>query len=458
MSPLGSLAADRLSFARITSTDREMMRKLWPILEAVMPTAMAGFYAHLKAQPDMAKMIEGRQGHLEKAQIRHWGKLFSGQFDDDYFASIQRIGRAHQRFGLAPKWYIGGYQFIMSELGARIILHHRLQPRKAAAAIAVVNKAVMLDLDLALSTYQEVLLEEREAREAAIADAIQRFGAAIGQVIAVVDKNVSQMQNTSHALSSLAAQAEDQANTAAHATNDTSDNVQAVATATEELTISISEILRQIASATDVVQRANAMADNSTKEVTRLTASARNIGDVIGVIQAIAAQTNLLALNATIEAARAGEAGRGFAVVAQEVKALAAQTSRATGEIAQQITEMQSSAEAAVSAIESIAVTIQKIDEVTASTAAAVEEQGVATREIAASIQKAAEGTIMLSSNVSEVTTAVSETSRTAGTVSHSAEELAQQSQELTREVTRFFDELRAGAASEPSGQARASA
>ena len=82
--------------------------------------------------------------------------------------------------------------------------------------------------------------------------------------------------------------------------------------------------------ANEVVRTAAADASSTNDDIAALVRIAREIGDVVKLIEAIAEQTNLLALNATIEAARAGEAGRGFAVVASEVKSLAVQTAKAT--------------------------------------------------------------------------------------------------------------------------------
>ncbi|MBN8939005.1 MAG: globin-coupled sensor protein [Rhizobiales bacterium] len=439
----------RLAFARIDRGTEADLEPLWAMIAPALGGILKRFYAHLQAEPQMAALIGSRQGALENAQVRHWERLFSGTFDAGYAESIDRIGRAHHRIGLEPRWYIGGYQFMLSELALLVLKNNRFAPKRAARLIESLNKVVLFDLDLAISTYQQVLLEERAARNEQVNAAVAAFRQATEGVLQIVDGSARRMQATSQSLTAIAASASDEAMSAAAASEETSVNVQTVASAAEELTHSIQEISRQVGSATTVVRSATGMTEASSADVARLSDAAQKIGDVVGLIQAIASQTNLLALNATIEAARAGEAGRGFAVVAQEVKQLAAQTSKATDEIAQQIAGIQASTASAVGTIRDVARTMTEIHAVTSSIAGAIEEQDAATREIAASAQMAAQTTRTLSSNVSQVNDGIDQTKGVAAEVFTTSADLGAQSSRLADEVRRFLQALTSEAGTE---------
>ena len=270
------------------------------------------------------------------------------------------------------------------------------------------------------------------------------FEDAVGEIVETVSSASTELEASAGTLTSTAERAQELTTMVAAASEEAASNVQSVASATEEMASSVNEISRQVQESARIANEAVDQARKTNDRVSELSKAAARIGDVVELINTIAGQTNLLALNATIEAARAGEAGRGFAVVASEVKALAEQTAKATGEIGQQITGIQSATQESVGAIKEISGTIEKLSEISSTIAAAVEEQGAATQEISRNIQQAAQGTQHVSSNITDVQRGASETGSASAQVLAAAQSLSGDSNRLKLEVGKFLNSVRA--------------
>jgi methyl-accepting chemotaxis protein len=283
-----------------------------------------------------------------------------------------------------------------------------------------------------------------EQRRAAMHRLADQFEAAVGEIVETVSSASTELEASAKTLTSTAERGQELATVVASASEEASTNVQSVASATEELSSSITEISRQVQESARMASDAVGQARTTTDRVSELSKAATRIGDVVELINTIAGQTNLLALNATIEAARAGEAGRGFAVVASEVKALAEQTAKATGEIGQQISGIQTATQESVGAIKDISGTIEKLSEISSAIAAAVEEQGAATQEISRNVQQAAQGTEQVSSNIADVQRGAGETGSASTQVFSAAQSLSGDSNRLKLEVGKFLDTVRA--------------
>jgi methyl-accepting chemotaxis protein len=298
----------------------------------------------------------------------------------------------------------------------------------------------------------EAELEQKQAAEAAAAAdrkaAMRRlagdFEKAVGGIIGTVSSAATELEAAAGTLTKTAETTQQLSGVVAAASDQASGNVQSVASASEEMASSVGEIGRQVHESSAIAGEAVRQAQTTDAQIGELAQAAGRIGDVVKLITAIAEQTNLLALNATIEAARAGEAGKGFAVVAQEVKALAAQTAKATDEISGQIAGMQVATQQSVGAIKAIGGTITRISEITATIAAAIEEQTAATVEISRNVQEAAKGTAQVAGHIADVNRGAGETGSASAQVLASAQSLASESNHLKIEVHKFLETVRA--------------
>jgi methyl-accepting chemotaxis protein len=311
-----------------------------------------------------------------------------------------------------------------------------------AAAVEVFkqNTIAMQNLEREQETQKAVAEAEKRATMSHLAD---EFESRVLGIVHVVSAAAQLQQNASR-MSSVAEESSHKSNEVAVVSESAASNVGTVASAAEELSASIQEIASRVESAARIANQASSQATLTANVASGLASSAQRIGEVVSLINDIAAQTNLLALNATIEAARAGEAGKGFAVVASEVKTLASQTAKATGDISKQIQEVQSATSEVVGAINSIMATIEEINSISSAIALSVDQQGAATSEIARSITQAAHGTDTVKANVEGFRYAASETRSASDEIVRAANDLTHQSEALHRQVSDFIQRVRA--------------
>lgn len=340
----------RKEFLEITEQDGDNARSLKPVADEHLKQIISDLYTFFSSHEGSRRFFQS-DNHVEnikKAQSSFFLKLLGGVYDEDYQESRLSVGRTHERIGLEPEWYLGGYSKYINLVIPHIFEHFNNDGKAILPFLQSFIKLVFLDIGYAIDAYIEAGERERDVITQSLStlsddlnQATLNLVATTTQQSATISEQASSLQEVT---STVAEVKQTSAQSLAHA-NGVITSADGAVRASED---GISAVENSISGMHEIQKQVEAIAD----KILSLSEQTQQIGEIIQSVNEISEQSKLLALNAAIEAARAGEHGKGFSVVASEIRNLADQSKQATNQVRAILGEIQKATNSAVIATE----------------------------------------------------------------------------------------------------------
>lgn len=145
----------RKAFLDLTESDVDLLKAVHGRLQGSDVHFVDEFYAHLLRFDETRRFIPDTESleHLKRTQSTYFESLTAGDYGAAYVSDRLRVGVAHQRIGLEPKWYVGAYGKYLAGLLPQMWRLLRDDPQVFLDTYSALQKVVLLDMSLAIDTY-----------------------------------------------------------------------------------------------------------------------------------------------------------------------------------------------------------------------------------------------------------------------------------------------------------------